>query len=80
VKKEKKKKSEEKDVRTKKPQLASRLFVAAFASVLSAAQASIKGKCPMQSTTELSRAISPHTGGERTVVSLLAKKLPAMSF
>jgi len=33
-----------------------------------------------QCTTEFSRAISPQAGGERTVVSLLANKLSAMSF
>jgi len=65
--------NEEKKVITKNAQLASRLFVAAFASVLSAAQASIKGKCPMQSTTEFSSSISPQAKGERTATLILAK-------
>src|SRR3989339_1368726 len=38
-----------------------------------------EGWARMQSTTEFSRAISPQAGGERTVASLLAKLLSAMS-
>jgi len=47
---------------------------------LSAAPAGMKDGRGQQCTTEFSRAISPQAGGERTVVSLLANKLSAMSF